>query len=231
VAHQASLTWTRRWHKCRIPACPQYTFNELICDKDLARLPARLRQDLHDTWRGGAGVLDPAYTRTLRVAIRVATPPGASTQWPHKGPGRGPGTGYTVCHLPSCDVQIARGRFMCPEDWARVPRELQAALWASWQSSDGVETPQYQDAAAAAIRAACQAASGHGVQDLVPGATYSSAYWRWPGTSRDGALAHRMRRLALLAARAIRRASPAPAASTDPAANPRRLQAPERRPQ
>lgn len=61
-----------------------------------------------------------------------------------------------LCHAKGCKVRVPRRMLMCRKHWFMVPRDLQAAVWATYV--DGQEnrmdpTPEYLAAAKAAIDA------------------------------------------------------------------------------
>lgn len=43
---------------------------------------------------------------------------------------------------------------MCRRHWYQVPKKLRDAVWITWQSGNGVGTPEHTDAVLAAIAAA-----------------------------------------------------------------------------
>lgn len=61
-------------HPCRIPQCgTQIPLDYLMCRPHWWAVPRPIRQAVWDTWRGGAGVLDPGYRAAVRVAVRAVT--------------------------------------------------------------------------------------------------------------------------------------------------------------
>jgi hypothetical protein len=67
--------------------------------------------------------------------------------------GRGPWTGEPhQCPARGCTETV--DRLLCRGHWYRVPRSLQAWLWASWDSGRGVHSVEHQLATGDAIAAA-----------------------------------------------------------------------------
>lgn len=68
--------------------------------------------------------------------------------------------GAHLCHARRCTVAVPPRLLMCRRHWRMVPKDLQAAVWATYV--DGQErrkdaTPAYVDAALAAINAVAEA--------------------------------------------------------------------------
>jgi hypothetical protein len=59
------------------------------------------------------------------------------------------------CPVTGCDVtDVPDERLTCRQDWARISRPLQRAVYDAWDHGRGRGTPQHQAAMDAAIRAA-----------------------------------------------------------------------------
>lgn len=60
-------------HDCAVPVCDvQIDRARLMCPPDWYRVPKPLRDAVWRTWRGGAGVLTPAYLSARRAAVDAA---------------------------------------------------------------------------------------------------------------------------------------------------------------
>ena len=66
--------------------------------------------------------------------------------------GRGPWSGEPhKCPARGCTETV--DRLMCRTHWRRVPRSLQAGLWANWDSGRAVHSAEYQRASSEVIAA------------------------------------------------------------------------------
>ncbi|HZR50167.1 MAG TPA: hypothetical protein VFB06_11665 [Streptosporangiaceae bacterium] len=62
------------------------------------------------------------------------------------------------CPLVACDVKdVPDDRLLCRQDWARVPKPLQQAVYRAWDHGRGRGTKAHSAACAAAISAAQKA--------------------------------------------------------------------------
>jgi len=64
------------------------------------------------------------------------------------------------CQAIGCSTPIERWKLMCADHWARVPAELQTAVWAAYrhgQEDDKRPSVEYLEAADKAIAAAARA--------------------------------------------------------------------------
>jgi hypothetical protein len=63
------------------------------------------------------------------------------------------------CHARGCEKTVPPRMLMCLPHWRAVPRQLQAAVWATYrpgQERDKDPSPEYLDAARAAIEAVAE---------------------------------------------------------------------------
>lgn len=57
------------------------------------------------------------------------------------------------CPANGCDRTVDAGKLMCAEDWRRVPKPLQKAVYSAWDKGRGALSPAHRAAMKAAIRA------------------------------------------------------------------------------
>jgi hypothetical protein len=65
-----------------------------------------------------------------------------------------------TCHARGCEVAVSPRMLMCRKHWRMVPRRLQAAVWDTYvpgQERRKDPTPEYLDAALAAVAAVAEA--------------------------------------------------------------------------
>lgn len=51
-----------------------------------------------------------------------------------------------LCHWPDCNVKVVPKMLCCPTHWHRIPKELQAKVWANYregQELDGLPSREY----------------------------------------------------------------------------------------
>jgi hypothetical protein len=81
-----------------------------------------------------------------------------------------------TCHARGCAKSVPPRMLMCPQDWARVPRQLQAAVWATYRPGQEITkdpSPEYLEAATAAVNAVAESARLDALTDA--GSRYDAA--------------------------------------------------------
>lgn len=55
------------------------------------------------------------------------------------------------CPRPGCKVMLGPSKLLCAADWDRLPRDLRARIWQTWDNSDGADTAEHKAAVGEAL--------------------------------------------------------------------------------